>query len=222
MDLEKWQDFAWLMVKTQIESRGVEDERVLQAMKKVPRHLFVAEEYQSLAYVDAPLPIGESQTISQPYMVALMTELLQVSPGMKILEIGTGSGYQAAVLAEIGAKVFSIERISSLAKKARNVLSKAGYEVVVVTADGREGYAQEAPYNGIIVTAAADRVEEAWRDQLSIGGRLVVPLSVDVGLQRLVVLLKKKNQWIDTWHDYCRFVPVMPGTRTEKREGADG
>jgi protein-L-isoaspartate(D-aspartate) O-methyltransferase len=138
MDLEKWQDFAWLMVKTQIESRGVEDERVLQAMKKVPRHLFVAEEYQSLAYVDAPLPIGESQTISQPYMVALMTELLQVSPGMKILEIGTGSGYQAAVLAEIGAKVFSIERISSLAKKARNVLSKAGYEVVVVTADGRD------------------------------------------------------------------------------------
>ena len=196
MDLEKWQDFAWLMVKTQIESRGVEDERVLQAMKKVPRHLFVAEEYQSLAYVDAPLPIGESQTISQPYMVALMTELLQVSPGMKILEIGTGSGYQAAVLAEIGAKVFSIERISSLAKKARNVLSKAGYEVVVVTADGREGYAQEAPYNGIIVTAAADRVEEAWRDQLSIGGRLVVPLNVDVGIQRLVVLLKKKNQWM--------------------------
>ncbi|MDD2206407.1 MAG: protein-L-isoaspartate(D-aspartate) O-methyltransferase [Aminobacterium sp.] len=218
MESDSWKQFASLMVKTQIESRGIRDVRVLKAMANVPRHLFVSFENQALAYIDAPLPIGENQTISQPYMVARMTELLCVEPGMKILEIGTGSGYQAAVLAEMGAIVFSIERIFSLAQKARNVLCNSGYDINVITADGREGYEKEAPYDGIIVTAAADVIEETWREQLSSGGRIVVPLSVDVGIQRLVVLLKAKEGWIDTRYDYCRFVPLIEGTSKEEME----
>ncbi|WP_286846442.1 MULTISPECIES: protein-L-isoaspartate(D-aspartate) O-methyltransferase [Aminobacterium] len=218
-----WRKEADFMVATQIESRGVRDKHVLAAMKRVPRHLFVFPEYISLAYFDAPLPIGKNQTISQPYMVARMTELLRVSKGMSVLEVGTGSGYQAAILEEMGASVVSLERIEFLAQRAEEVLSQLGYSVMVVVADGRQGYAPKAPYDGILVTAAADIVEEPWQEQLAMGGRIVLPLSIEPGLQRLLVMEKKgEGLWLENWYDYCRFVPVVSGiSKQEIHENND-
>lgn len=164
------------MVETQIKSRGVKDEKVLQAMRKVPRHLFVPENQRDQAYNDYPLKIGHGQTISQPYIVALMTELLLIKPEYKILEIGTGSGYQAAVLAELAAGVYTIEIIEPLAKSAAKLLDELGYSNIKVRAgDGFFGWSEAAPFDGIMLTAAPVKVPQPLLEQLKDGGRLVVP-----------------------------------------------
>ena len=165
------------MVETQLIGRGIEDQRVLEAMRKVPRHMFVDEALQEQAYSDHPLPIGDKQTISQPYVVALMTETLKLLGHEKILEIGTGSGYQAAILAELGSRVFSIERHPALAYRANQVLQKLAYKNVIVrVADGTLGWPDEAPFDGIIVTAGTPKIPQPLVDQLAMGGRLVIPM----------------------------------------------
>ena len=165
------------MVENQIRARGVKDLRVLSAMSKVERHLFVPKEYQATAYADQPLPIGEGQTISQPYIVALMTELLELKGAEKVLEVGTGSGYQAAILGELAKEVYSIEIVESLALSARNLLRELGYQNITVKAgDGYLGWPDVEPFDGIIVTCAPDHIPKPLLDQLKEGGRMVVPV----------------------------------------------
>lgn len=165
------------MNRRQIEERGITNKRVLEAMRAVPRHLFVPEPLRDEAYGDYPLPIGHGQTISQPYVVAVMTELLEPSPDDKVLEIGTGSGYQAAVLSELVHHVYTIEIVPALAEEARKTLGLLGYDnVTVITGDGGRGYPAEAPFDGIVVTAAPEEVPEPLLSQLEVGGRLVVPV----------------------------------------------
>lgn len=177
------------MVEEQMRGRGIKDARVLDSMLAVPRHLFVPEENRRLAYIDAPLPIGQRQTISQPYIVALMTELLELSGGETVLEIGTGSGYQAAVLAHLARRVYTLERISELAERAREVLQALGLDnVEVVVSDGSCGHAERAPYEGIVVTAAAPKVPDPLKQQLADGGRLVLPVGGQAG------------QILERWH----------------------
>ena len=175
------------MVDDQIVARGVRDPRVLSALRKVPRHRFVPDARRDEAYEDTPLSIGHGQTISQPYIVAAMTELLNVSDGDKVLEIGTGSGYQAAVLAELGAKVYSIEIISSLAERADAILQDLGYgNVHVRVGDGFLGWPEHAPFDAIIVTAAPSEVPQPLIDQLAPGGRLVIPVGGDRQVLKLI------------------------------------
>jgi protein-L-isoaspartate(D-aspartate) O-methyltransferase len=173
-------DFAALrhrMVETQLRARHIRDERVLAAMDRVPRHLFVPSAARWSAYDDGPLPIGHGQTISQPYMVACMTEQLRLTPTSRVLEIGTGSGYQAAVLAELAQHVWTLERHAELAHRAEQVLRQLGYaNVEVIIGDGSLGYPPEAPYDAILVTAAAPKVPDALREQLAPGGRMVIPI----------------------------------------------
>jgi protein-L-isoaspartate(D-aspartate) O-methyltransferase len=170
------------MVREQIAPRDISDERVLDAMLKTPRHLFVPPEERHLAYIDAPLAIGDGQTISQPYIVALMTQLLELSGDETVLEIGTGSGYQAAILAHIVKKVYSVERIPALANKANKILSELGIEnVFVEEGDGSRGLPDYAPYEAIIVTAAAPEAPEPLKEQLAADGRLVVPVGSRYG-----------------------------------------
>lgn len=198
------------MVETQIAARGVRDPEVLRAMKKVPRHLFVPEDIRDHAYEDRALPVGYGQTISQPYVVAAMTEALQARPGMKVLEIGTGTGYQAAILAEMGLKVFTIEIIPELAKSARERLEKLGYRgITVIEGDGYKGYPQEAPFDRIIVTAAPPEVPQALKEQLAVGGRLVIP--VGEFDQDLIVLEKKPDGFVSSYLFPVRFVPMVRG-----------
>ena len=174
-------DFAVLrhrMVDIQLRGRGLHDERVLAAMERVPRHLFVPSAQRHSAYEDGPFPIGYGQTISQPYMVALMTQQLRLTPDSRVLEIGTGSGYQAAVLAELAARVWTVEREPELAQRAEELLLRLGYENVrVIVSDGSLGYPADAPYDAIIVTAAAPSVPDALRDQLAPRGRMVIPIA---------------------------------------------
>jgi protein-L-isoaspartate(D-aspartate) O-methyltransferase len=165
------------MVSSQIEARGVQDPAVLEAMRRVKRHLFVPPELVRQAYHDGPLTIGEQQTISQPYIVALMTEELRPRPGMKVLEIGTGSGYQAAVLAECGCEIYSIEILNGLGLQAEARLKELGYtRVHTLIGDGHDGWKDEAPFGGIVVTAAPAKVPQPLLEQLEVGGRLVIPL----------------------------------------------
>ena len=174
---------------------GINDERVIAAMSTVPRHLFIPEKYRDTfdPYGDYPGPIGSGQTISQPYIVAYMTERLDVKPGEKILEIGTGSGYQAAVLAELGAEVFSIEIVPELADWARKVLQEEGYKNIhLLTGDGWRGWPEKAPFDAIIVTCAPEKIPAALLEQLREGGRMILPLGS--GLQRLVIARKKKGK----------------------------
>lgn len=175
------------MVETQIRSRGIKDPRVLKVMETIPRHLFVDEALMDQAYNDNPLPIEERQTISQPYIVALMTEALELTGKEKVLEIGTGSGYQTAILAELADRVFSIERIASLANGARKLLDALHhYNVAIRVGDGTYGWKEEAPFDGIIVTAGAPRIPRTLLEQLAVGGRMVIP----VGGRHSQVLLK--------------------------------
>ncbi len=187
---------------------GIRDPRVLKAIAEVPLDAFVPPELRHLAWENRPLPIGSGQTISQPYIVARMTELLRVFPGAKVLEIGTGSGYQAAVLAELGARVFSVERIPDLALRAAETLSGLGYDVKVRVGDGTEGWPEEAPFDRIIITAAAPRVPEPLLEQLAEGGVLVAPLG-DRWLQHLTVIEKRGGKLRREVDIPCAFVPLV-------------
>lgn len=176
------------MVDTQLIQRGIEDLRVLEAMRKVPRHLFVDEALQDQAYNDHPIPIGDKQTISQPYIVALMTEMLQLKGPEKVLEIGTGSGYQTAVLAELAERVFSIERFPNLAYRANQVLQKLGYKNIIIrVGDGTLGWPDEAPFDGIMVTAGSPKVPQPLVDELAMGGRMVVPVGDRLSQELILV-----------------------------------
>lgn len=183
------------MVRNDIRGRDVKEPKVLSAMSNVPRHLFVPPEYRNKAYEDHPLPIGEGQTISQPYVVALMTEALKLKGGDRVLEIGTGSGYQAAVLAEIVREVYTIEIRKNLAEKAESVLKELGYlNVKVKYGDGYFGWEEAAPFDAIIITAAANHIPPPLIKQLKEGGRLIVPLGSTVYLQTLILATKLKGQ----------------------------
>ncbi len=187
------------MVETQIAARSIHDERVLEAMRKVPRHLFVDEALRDQAYSDHPLPIAEKQTISQPYIVALMTESLELEGAEKVLEIGTGSGYQSAILAELADRVFSIERYPELAYRANSILRKLGYQNVIVrVGDGSLGWPDDAPFDGIVVTAGTPKIPQPLIDQMAMGGRLVVPVGDRFGqdlilVRRVAEGIKKTN-----------------------------
>ena len=197
------------MVEEQIVARGIKDQRVIAAMGKVPRHLFVEEALQSQAYSDHPLPIGEKQTISQPYMVALMTEALELTGKEKVLEIGTGSGYQTAILAECAAKVFSIERIRSLAIKARKLLLELGYfNIEVKFSDGTFGWLEEGPFDVIMVTAGAPDIPQPLIDQLKVGGRMVIPVG-DSYVQDLMRIQKTGDGITKGNYGGCRFVRLI-------------
>lgn len=199
----------WAMVQAQLRRRGIRDERVLRAMLEVPRHEFVPAPYLPEAYDDRPITIGDGQTISQPYIVAAMTEAAEIEPGDKVLEIGTGSGYQAAILARLGAEVITLERIPRLAESARERLARLGYSSVrVVAEDGSEGYPPGAPYAAIIVTAAAPAVPHVLTGQLDEGGRLVIPVG-SLRLQTLQVICKHGNRISVRDLDPCQFVPLV-------------
>jgi protein-L-isoaspartate(D-aspartate) O-methyltransferase len=197
------------MVEFQIAARDVHDERVLSAMREIPRHLFVPEPYRSAAYQDSPLPIGQGQTISQPYIVAKMTELLAVSPEDTVLEIGTGSGYQAAILGKLAREVITLERIPEVAGMAMKNLESLGISNVrVVVTDGTEGYPEKAPYNAILVTASTPEVPRPLMDQLAEGGRLVAPVG-SRDLQELVRLVRKGGDFIRESYGGVVFVPLL-------------
>jgi protein-L-isoaspartate(D-aspartate) O-methyltransferase len=204
------------MVREQIAARGVTDERVLAAMRRVPRHRFVPEAQRASAYQDRPLPIGSDQTISQPLIVALMSDLAGVARGERVLEVGTGSGYQAAVLAELGAEVHSIEIVPELAASARETLVACGYgRVDVISGDGYRGLPEKAPFDAIVVTAAPDHVPQPLIDQLALGGRLVVP--VGDAQQQLRVLERTREGIVERVVSDVLFVP-MTGEAQRRRD----
>jgi protein-L-isoaspartate(D-aspartate) O-methyltransferase len=212
------------MVDSQIRSRGIRDERVLRAMEKIPRHLFVDEGLVDQAYSDSPLPIGEKQTISQPYIVALMTEALELKGHEKVLELGTGSGYQAAILAELADRVFTIERIAPLAQKARKLLESLNYyNVVFRVGDGTYGYREESPFEGILVTAGSPSIPRLLVEQLAIGGRLVIPVGGRFS-QNLIKLTRLSENPDDVKKEDlggCRFVNLIGeyGWKMEQTNG---
>ncbi len=182
------------MVREQLEARDITNPKVLRAMETVPRHRFVPKLYRAASYDDRPLPIGEGQTISQPYMVAFMTQSLQLNPGDKVLEIGTGSGYQAAVLAELTDSVFTIEIVEPLGLAARELLRDLGYgRVAVRIGDGYNGWPDEAPFDAIIVTAGAEEIPQPLIGQLAEGGRLIIPVGPNRGIRDLILLKKRRN-----------------------------
>lgn len=192
---------------------GVSDQHVLEAMKKVKRHRYIPKEYQTpLAYGDHPLPIGYGQTISQPFIVAYMTEKMQVTAGEKVLEIGTGSGYQAAVLAELGADVYSIEIVPELASHAATVLKSEGYDVKVKHGDGYKGWEEHAPFATIIVTCAPEHLPEKLVEQLQNNGRMILPLG-DSSMQQLIIVRKIDNEMIVEQDLPVRFVPMIQGDK---------
>jgi protein-L-isoaspartate(D-aspartate) O-methyltransferase len=197
------------MVEQQIASKGIQDERVLAAMRKVPRHLFLPEEARPYAYVDSPVKIGSGQTISQPYIVALMTELLAVAPDHQVLDVGTGSGYQAAILGELAAEVHSIERHPELAETAKTQLAALGYDNISVhVGDGTQGYTPCAPYDRIIVAAAAPAVPNSLLEQLAQEGRLVIPVGARFS-QRLEVWDRTEGKFNKSISTPVVFVPLI-------------
>ncbi len=198
------------MVNSQLRARGISDPRVLDAMLRVPRHEFVPEPYRSEAYEDHPLPIGESQTISQPYVVALMLESLQIASTDKVVEVGTGSGYVTALLAELAAQVFSIERYPALAASALNVLTALGYSnIQVVTGDGTLGLPAAAPFDAILVSAAAPDLPHALLTQLRESGRMIVPVG-SADSQQLQFIRMVNGQPVISLREAVRFVPLIP------------
>lgn len=200
------------MVARQLESRDIKDSATLAAMRAVPRHLFVPESRRRQAYEDRPLPIGHGQTISQPYIVAYMTQLLEPAPQMRVLEIGTGSGYQAAVLAELQAQVYTIEIVAELAKWGANNLRRAGYDKVRVKhADGYHGWQEFAPYDAIVVTAAADHIPGPLVEQLRDGGRMVIPVGSPFHTQMLMLVTRNGDEILTESLIPVRFVPFTRG-----------
>jgi protein-L-isoaspartate(D-aspartate) O-methyltransferase len=209
-----WADLRAHMVQSQIAARGVRDPRVLAALRKVPRHEFVPEAVRSQSYEDHPLPIGDGQTISQPYIVAIMTELAALSRTARVLEVGTGSGYQAAVLAEIAAEVWTIEIVPDLAATAADRLARLGYRNVHVRAgDGFGGWPEHSPFDAVVVTAAPPEVPPALKEQLTVGGRLVIP--VGVGRQDLIVIERTAGGYATRVVEPVAFVP-MTGEAQER------
>ena len=197
------------MIEQQIKKRGVTDKKVLKAMDMVTRHEFVEEGLKGVAYQDNPLPIGMDQTISQPYIVALMTDLLDIKEAHKVLEVGTGSGYQAAVISHLAMSVISVERIPKLFKNAKETLRKLGYNnITVVMADGSIGYREYAPYDRIIVTAASPSIPDELVDQLANNGTMVIPVGGKIS-QRLIVVKKEGSKTTKTDNIGVRFVPLM-------------
>jgi protein-L-isoaspartate(D-aspartate) O-methyltransferase len=197
------------MVEQQLRARGIRDPRLLAAMGKVPREEFVAHEDLGNAYGDHPLPIGAGQTVSQPYIVAAMIAALELRPSDRVLEVGTGTGYQAAILGELAAEVWTIERHAELAMKAREILARLSYvNVRVVVGDGSVGLPQDAPFDKILVAAAAPKIPESLVAQLADGGRLVVPVGGRFE-QQVQVVRKVGPKTIVTLHDLCRFVPLV-------------
>lgn len=206
MDYEK---LRRVMVEEQIIRRGIKDERVLEAFRKVLRHKFVPQDLMGSAYNDFPQPIGEGQTISQPYIVALMAERLDLSGGEKVLEIGTGSGYQAAILAQLAKEVYSIERFANLAKRAQGAFKELGFtNIKIKVGDGTLGWPEQAPFDRIIITAASPRVPLPLEEQLKEGGKLVAPLGESFA-QVLTLLEKKKGKFESTPVCGCVFVPLV-------------
>jgi protein-L-isoaspartate(D-aspartate) O-methyltransferase len=206
------------MVERQLRRRGIKDDRVLAAMACVERHHFVPEDHRHLSYEDCALPIGSGQSISQPYMVAAMTEALELSPGGRVLEIGTGSGYQAAVLAELAQRVYTVERLAELATEAREVLSALRYaNIEFRVGDGSRGWPEEAPFDGVIVTAGAERVPEALLEQLADGACLVIPVG-GRGDQDLYQIRREGNSYRHHFITRCRFVPLIEDEEVGRRE----
>jgi protein-L-isoaspartate(D-aspartate) O-methyltransferase len=205
---DEFSDQRKRMVAEQIAARGVQTPRLLAVMEKVPRHLFVPPDDIAWAYADGPLPIGEGQTISQPYIVALMTDLLHLTPAARVLEVGTGSGYQAAVLAELAAEVHTVEIIPSLARRAEEILHKLGYaHLHVHLADGSLGWKEAAPYDGILVTAASPKVPPPLLEQLADGGRLVAPVGAR-GMQVLEIVRREGKHFLHEVNIPVAFVPL--------------
>jgi protein-L-isoaspartate(D-aspartate) O-methyltransferase len=194
----------------QIKQKGITDTDILQAIENVPRHFFMDSSFIEFAYEDKPFPIGNGQTISQPYTVAYQTNLLQTTKGHKVLEIGTGSGYQACVLAEMGVKVFTIERIKELYHKTKIFLLDQGYTIKVFYGDGYKGLAAFAPFDRILVTAGAPYIPDALKEQLKIGGRMVIPIDIEPGLQIMTSIDRTdESTFVSAEHDYFRFVPMI-------------
>ena len=193
----------------EIKSKGIEDERILKAIGKIPRHFFMDSSFESFAYRDVPFPIGSGQTISQPYTVAFQTQLLEIQKGDKVLEIGTGSGYQAIVLLELGAKVFSIERQRKLYHKTRKLMDEMGYMPKLFYGDGYKGLPSYAPFDKILVTAAAPEVPEALLLQLKIGGMLVIPVGGDEGQTMYRIRRLSENEYERKTHGAFAFVPML-------------
>jgi protein-L-isoaspartate(D-aspartate) O-methyltransferase len=208
LDTYKHKGLREKLVRSLME-KGLADELVIAAMRKVPRHAFVESAFTEAAYEDRPLPIGEGQTISQPLTVAFQSSMLEIKPGMKVLEIGTGSGYQAAVLCEMGAKVFSVERIRSHHQKAAKLLEELGYKLRTKWGDGTAGWSQYEPYDRILVTAASPSVPESLKKQLVIGGRLVIPVGDLDRQQMLIVTRKAENEWEIQKNGWYQFVPLF-------------
>lgn len=206
MDFQRLRDS---MVENQLISRGIKDRRVLNAMRKIPRHLFMNESLWFKAYDDAAIPVGEGQTISQPYMVAIMTELLEMKGVEKVLEIGTGSGYQAAILAELSREVYTIERIQSLSDKAGEVIRNLGYENIHLNVgDGTLGWPEATPFDRILITAGSPDIPKPLLGQLSEGGVLLAPVG-DRFSQQLVRVIKQKGEFLREYHTPCVFVPLL-------------
>jgi protein-L-isoaspartate(D-aspartate) O-methyltransferase len=198
------------MVESQLRQRGIRDERLLAAMSKVPRHEFVSRQNWNEAYADHPVPIAEKQTTSQPYMIAAMVQAAQIKPGDRVLEIGAGSGYQTALLAELASQVFAVERYPSLAETAQKTLERLGYRnAKIVTGDGSLGLPEAAPYDAIIVSAAAPRIPQALMDQLAVGGHLLIP--VGEADQQVLQLVQRNADGSTTARtlEGCRFVPLI-------------
>lgn len=195
----------------ELKSKGISDERVLEAIATVPRHSFIVEQLSAYAYDDRPLPIESGQTISQPYTVAWQTELLQLKPGEKVLEIGTGSGYQAAVLCEMGAEVYSIERYHNLYEKAKETLNKLGYFPNLFFGDGYEGLPEQAPFDKILITAAPEKIPEKLLQQLRVGGWMVVPVGGRDGQKMTVIKRISDDEFKESEHGDFIFVPMQKG-----------
>lgn len=207
--LDKYEKVRQRMVREQIVARGIKDQNVIQAMLKVQRHLFVPKNNERMAYEDRPLPIGEGQTISQPYIVAIMTEKLELNSSMKVLEIGTGSGYQAAILAEIVKDVYSIEIVESLGNKAKKLLKDLNYNnIQIMIGDGYKGWQENAPFDAIIVTCAPSDIPEPLKNQLKEGGKMIIPLGGSI-TQELVLLEKINGQLIKKVVETVKFVPMI-------------